>query len=409
MNIEFGKIYDDLLNLHISLNFEDIPTPSYIQERIIECNNHQRKVEKYEVSVRRQLSQRQSAHNTEKFNVESKKRVLITNNDRIKRLPTGREREAAADEFLENENKELMLLENEVNELKNLLAAIKTVQSNLKTTNSDIKLLIRIMEQAINHLNIGQRDDKDVKELQAGFTYLEKLDDEITLDDVESSEEIDSENESGMVETGPVEINLEEVSDERQISDENTKRESAKGNDHPEEASEESTEGSDDVVAVIPPPKESGDSPGTNGDETNENPASQEDFGEEDSIEDFIDSILEGDLLEDQNSSDQSEEEDQEEASIPQPKYSEKTIVPEVIEHKVDIDIDNIDIDIDISVDAPTDEPKIESPPLTEKTEVMSPPVTKEKTPRKSEEITDSIKKTDVVDVDLDDILSSLD
>lgn len=398
MGIECGKIYDDLIKLYISLNFEDTPTPAYIQDRIIECNDHQRRAEQHEVAVRRQLSQKQGVYNAEKFNLESKKRILITSNDRIKKLPTGKEREAAADEMLEKENRMLMELDNEVNELKNLLQAIKTVQSNLKTTNSDIKLLVRIMEQSINRLNIGSREDKDLKDLHGGFSDLEKLESEMNLDDVESSEEIDSEDEEESTETGPVEIDLDAFSDENQISEEKTKNESPEGDKPPEEAHEESTKESENVVKDLSP-DEFGDSPGTNSGKANENPASQDDSGDDDGIENFIDSILDEDYS--QNESDQDENQ---EDSVPQHVEPPPDVKQKGPDPNADGDENNIGIDINIQMDSNTDETKKKESPITDKEEEKAPSPIANKEPEKKE----VNSTTNVVDVDLEDILSSL-
>lgn len=191
MSVDKGKVYDELLKLSIDLNFEDIPTPSYIQDKILDCNEYQRKVEKFFIEATRELSQKERLFRCEKLNIEVKKRQTLTNNEKIKRIPTGKEREAAVDELLEQDYQNLLNLENDVCALKDLLTAIRTVQANLKSTNSDIRVLAKVMEQQINRLNVGSKDDPEIRGLNKTLSDLNKLEleEEMTVDDVESTSE----------------------------------------------------------------------------------------------------------------------------------------------------------------------------------------------------------------------------
>lgn len=185
-----AHIYDELLKLDIELNYQDVPPPSYIQQIIIQCNSYQLKVERYFIEVTRDLAVSERLYTTEKLNVNTLRMSILTNDARIKKLPTGKEREAAADEMLENNYRELLKLENDVNDLKSILSAIRQKQSTLKSLNADIKSLQKLMEQQVNRLNIGHPDDPDVKELSKAFSEIDKLEEEFDLDDVESSVEI---------------------------------------------------------------------------------------------------------------------------------------------------------------------------------------------------------------------------
>lgn len=190
-----AHIYDELLKLDIELNYQDVPPPSYIQELIIKCNSYQLKVERYFIEVTRDLANAERLYTTEKLNINILRMSILTNDARIKKLPTGKEREAAADEMLENNNRELLKLENDVNDLKSILSAIRQKQNTLKNTNNDVKSLLKLMEQQVNRMNIGHPDDPDVKELSKAFSDIDKLEEEFDLDDVESSTEInESEN-----------------------------------------------------------------------------------------------------------------------------------------------------------------------------------------------------------------------
>lgn len=193
-----STIYDNLLKLNIDINFKDTPTPAYIQEKVILCNEYQRKVEKYFVEATRDFSQLERRFRTEKLNVEILRRQTLTNNEKIKKLPTGKEREAAVDELLEPQHKKLLELENAVNSHKDLLSAIRAVQASLKSTNSDIKTLVRLMEQIINRLNVGSTDDPDVRELKKALSEIDESEiEDVTIDDVESSSDYRSGDDSG--------------------------------------------------------------------------------------------------------------------------------------------------------------------------------------------------------------------
>lgn len=187
LNNLVSKVYNNLLEMEVDIDLDSIPSPLYIQEKIIECNDSQRKVEKYYIECTQLLSRKERLLRTEKLNIEVLRRQTLVNNEKIKKLPTGNEREAAVGELLEDKHYNLLEIENQVSALKDVLNAIKTVQRNLKATNMDVKVLVRVMEQQVNRLNMGSTEDKDVKELRKSFSEIDdlekSLDDEINIDD----------------------------------------------------------------------------------------------------------------------------------------------------------------------------------------------------------------------------------
>lgn len=189
MPINTGSIYDQLLGLKIDLNFDDIPTPAYLQDKILECSDALRSIEKRMIEVTRELSTKEKDLKLEQSRLEIKHRSLLVNDPAIKKLPTGKERESAADGILEKEHAAVLALSNDVMELQNLLSSIRLVHQNLRMTNSDIRVLMRIMEQQVYKLNIGSKNDKEVRDLAASLSEVEQLEDELTPDDVESSSE----------------------------------------------------------------------------------------------------------------------------------------------------------------------------------------------------------------------------
>jgi hypothetical protein len=188
-NIDVAKIYAELSKLNITLNFNDVPTPGFIQERTFECNTSNWKVDKFYLEVTQELGTIRRLYKIEKFNFESRKRQALTNNDDVKNRPTGKERESALEELFEEDLRKILDLENEIDSLKDLICAIKTVQDNIKETSSGIRVLVRTMESQINRLNIGSKEDSEVAELHKTFADLDKMENDISVDEVESSSE----------------------------------------------------------------------------------------------------------------------------------------------------------------------------------------------------------------------------
>lgn len=189
MPIDKSKIYDELLTMKVVINYKDIPSSAYLQELIINCNDHQRKIEKHLIEATREFSTAQRMFRIEQLDMEVKKRQALINNEKIKKMPTGKEREAAVDDLFEAEHRRLLELENDVCAFQDLISSIKTVQYNLKGTNSDIKMLLRLMEQQVQRMNIGTAEDPEVKGLASAFAEASAMENELDAENVESSTE----------------------------------------------------------------------------------------------------------------------------------------------------------------------------------------------------------------------------
>lgn len=179
MSTNYSYIYDELLKLDINLSYDNIPSPQYIQEKIIQCNRYMAKVERFSIEISRALTTAERTFKIEKLNLEMLRRNTLTNNSAIQKAPTGKEREAAVDELLEDNHRELVKLENTVNDLKSIQSSIKLKYATLKLTNTDIRQLIKLMDQQINRLNIGHPDDPDIKELTQTYKEIDELEKQI--------------------------------------------------------------------------------------------------------------------------------------------------------------------------------------------------------------------------------------
>lgn len=201
MPIDIATIYEDLKKVSAS-SLEIDPkvstiSPAFLQEMTLECELHGSMVERHELTVRQELDNAEHLLSVEQENFNIKHRSALIHNKSIKELPTGKEREAAVDELLEDERREIVKLEDRVSILKNLAGAIKTVQQGISRKDGRVKVLMRLMDQQLNRLNVGLPDDPEVSELTKGLAEVDNMEDEMTIDDVESSTEYLETDESG--------------------------------------------------------------------------------------------------------------------------------------------------------------------------------------------------------------------
>ncbi len=198
LKLNTTKVYADLLRVKISLEFQPVPDPSYIQGKMIDCSVCQDNLEKIFIDATQELSDKDCLFRTEQYNIECKKRDLLTNNKDVKNRPSLKEREAAAEDLLDAEKRNMITLENEINTLKDVLGAIKLIQGNVNRKSADLKMMVRLMEQQVGRLGIGMKGDPGMSEMAKNLAELNKLATEMTVDDVESSSEyVDTEETDG--------------------------------------------------------------------------------------------------------------------------------------------------------------------------------------------------------------------
>jgi hypothetical protein len=238
MSINRDEILRELTKFQVILEFDGAPDYGKLQSTLILCDNHQRKIVNYLNQVEPELSAAQNTLRNETFQIETKKRDIKTNNARVKSLPTGKERDEAAESLIEDDLKRKLVLENEINTLSAIKGSLMTTLKKLKGTEQNIKLLKTIADQQVTKLNVGTVSDPQVSELNKNLAELSALDKEISLKD-EIGNTDDVENSSDIVE----EAELPE-GDEESISEENTMEVSTTGGLQtlPEEESTENSE-----------------------------------------------------------------------------------------------------------------------------------------------------------------------
>jgi hypothetical protein len=421
--VDKAKIYNDLLSLKITLNFEDIPSPAYIQDRIFECNEQSRKVEKHCIQIKQEYSEAKRHYKLEKFNFDARKRQALTNNEKIKKLPTGKEREAAVEELFEDDLRKLVDLENEVNSLKDLLEAIEMVQNNIKSTSTDIRMLARVMEQQINRLNIGTKEDPEMASINAMYSNLDKqmkedLDKEMNLDDVESSTETMPDASGDELESGtPITVSLDEDGQDAPDSTESESGDESDAGEHSQSTpvdGQETEEGKEDGADAL------------------------DSFLVDDSEDGPMEKGVDDDSREEEETTSETSEEPQQATSQPQEvevDSDEAASANAPANPKVELDLDALGIDIETEdvVQAPkpekekvqkktsteSDKKPVETTPASKKdsapkkqeaSAAKTPPAEKKEpaavTPPPAEKKAETPKK-DITDVDLEEILSS--
>jgi hypothetical protein len=143
---ERGKIFDRLSEISIKIDLQPIPDPQYITEKIWECHRYIEEIEKFCITVSKELSVIQQALNNSQAEYETKKENLLTKNENIMALPNIKDREARANSLLREEQERIKNYQNDLISLNNLLKVINLKNKNLNRTNLDIKMLIRVLE-----------------------------------------------------------------------------------------------------------------------------------------------------------------------------------------------------------------------------------------------------------------------
>lgn len=159
-----NKIYDRLLSIKLDIEMQSFPNPQYINEKIGQCHAFIDEVERFSIETSKDISIQQQALNNAEADYEVKLEDLLINNGEIKSLPSIRDREAKANSLLKDELRDIHRYENVLTELNNLLKAINLKNRNLGRTNTDIRLMVRIMESQIK-LGVAPETDTVVKSL----------------------------------------------------------------------------------------------------------------------------------------------------------------------------------------------------------------------------------------------------
>ena len=199
MALDLEKIADQLSTLFVAVGEKDATDYKKLQMKLLSCNANQDTVVTHLTRIEPLIAKQENSIANKKFELSTRKQDIKTNVENVKKLPTGKERDEAAEEMLHTDYKELLAMDNYLNTLKMVRSALTATLRKLKTTEQNIKLLKSMLDEQVNKLSVGSDGDPDVAHLQKSLSELDNLDDqledEIGLDDdVEDSEEYTEEH-----------------------------------------------------------------------------------------------------------------------------------------------------------------------------------------------------------------------
>lgn len=232
MALEISRYYDELGKLDIELEFHENPSPTYIQKKTVECNEKLRKSQKLYLEIERALTVAQRALYIESSQYNDQKKRVLTENEKIKKFPTIKEREAAVEEMFSDTLKRIAEFENDVMELERVENTIKSHQKFLRDVNANIKTQQRTMDVQLMRLNIVPRDHPDVVDLTEAMDAVDAMEKDMDSE-VESSEE-----------TVELDKNITELSDDVVVEEKG-------GQNNPTEVPSPTSEVIDDDIIVM--------------------------------------------------------------------------------------------------------------------------------------------------------------
>jgi hypothetical protein len=152
---EKEQIYNRLSEISLSIESKNIPDIRYINEKIWKCHILIEEVEKFYITINREISVTQRALNDEMAAYENSRDTLISTDMEIKALPSQKDRESHANMKLKDELHSIKKLKNECVDLENLQKVINLKLKNLTRLNTDIKIQLKLMD---SQMRLGQPD-----------------------------------------------------------------------------------------------------------------------------------------------------------------------------------------------------------------------------------------------------------
>lgn len=215
---EQNNIYKRLLDIKMDLKINSIPDPDYIKQKIGECHVYIEEIEKFYIKASQNISTTQRALNNIQAEYDSKKEEIITENEEVKKLPSIKDREARANSLLKNEIEKIHEYENKLSDLNNLLRAINLKQKNLNRTNTDIKMLLRMVD---SQMRLGSPNFSD----SAARSLIEEMKKTQINQDIFGETDTKVEENKTLDPSEPVDVNELLKNSENEESDEESDQE----------------------------------------------------------------------------------------------------------------------------------------------------------------------------------------
>jgi len=341
----FSATYDRLLTLDVHIDGHDVAPPSYINRKIAECGQKLGQVQKIFIKSNRSYTVIRRNLNIDKSELEILKRKALTSSEKIKKLPSIKEREAAVDDLYEDKHRAIAEAEEKINDYQNLLSALRAQIQLLRSKNSDLKTMARMTELNITKLNNLPIDHADIKDFANDLADIKEVTDEIDVEDfdetVESSaEEIDkTEDEDLDIDIDNIDTEDAEIGDDL-LSD--SAPEQKAGTNKPDGSVGNATE-EDSIEADLDVDLSIDDSDSSSGDESSSDQNGEQVDGMDEVEEDSVDDILDefgSDEDTDSNSEGESQDRDEAQQRVRMSNDSESDS-----EDMLDIDLDESDLD----------------------------------------------------------------
>ena len=143
-----NSIYDRLAAIRVEIEREPVPRPSYLNDKIWECQSHVEEVERFHIELTRAISILQRSLNNSEVEYQTKKDKLISGPE-ISSLPGARDKEAKANQSLTEEIARIRDYKNDLTDHNNLLKTVDLKLRNLNQITKNIYMQVRILEAQI--------------------------------------------------------------------------------------------------------------------------------------------------------------------------------------------------------------------------------------------------------------------
>ena len=178
------KIFTRCEEINVELDPNPIQRgPNYLNKMVAECRNHTTEIQEYKREVIQKKLKVERKLNRKKTEHELKFNDLMANDERVVERSSKSDREAKANDILEDLNSEIKELESELTDLKHVESIIESKLRELRDVNRDIRLQKRLIEDEIDTGSFWGQDNSDeagekVNKKEADFDMSELVEEE---------------------------------------------------------------------------------------------------------------------------------------------------------------------------------------------------------------------------------------
>jgi hypothetical protein len=182
--IDIEAVYELILSIEVSLEYQDSPDMQYVSTKLVECREGTNKLQR-EITL---VTKEKSFYEQELYRLETlyevKKDARLASDSAIKTSGGSLEDRKAAIHQLEDIAGVLHSIRENNSRIKALANVEKVLALRLRgldKTGTDIRQQFKAMELQMKHLNAGDREDKDLEHLHAALA---------TVGEIASTEEV---------------------------------------------------------------------------------------------------------------------------------------------------------------------------------------------------------------------------